>query len=159
MSKANVYFLVAIVSALLQVTFLEAFRFLGIKPDLIFMIMVIGGMNLKSRQAYKLAIFCGMLKDLFSINIFAINTLFYTASCFLLKKLSTKIQMENIFLRSSFILLLVLLQDIAMRIIFLFRGNFINWGFFLRQAFLDSLYTAIAFFFIFNLLHRLKDEN
>lgn len=159
MKKITLLFILAIVFALLQVTFLETFRFLGIKPDLIFMIMLIGSMNLKSRQAYKLAIFCGMLKDIFSINIFAINTLFYTASCFLLKKLSTKIQMENIFLRGSFILLLVLLQDMGMGVIFLFGGNFINWAVFLSRAFLGSLYTAIASLFIFNLFHRLKNEN
>lgn len=62
--------------------------------------------------------------------------------------------MENIFLRSSFILSLVLLQDIGMCMNSFFGGNFINWAVFLRRAFLSSLYTTIAFLFIFNLLPK-----
>jgi hypothetical protein len=46
----------------------------------------------------------------------------------------------------------MLINDVITRLIFLFLGNFISWGIFLRTAFMESLYTAFILPLVFKII-------
>lgn len=124
------------------VTVLEYFKIFGTQPDLLLISMVFASIFFAPKEAIILAISAGVLKDVFLITTFGINTLSFGIGCILIIYLSRKITLDNNYLYALLVFLMMFIQSIIIRLISLF-GIPIPSGIFLRQVFFGSLYTAI----------------
>lgn len=134
---------VIIICALLQGTVLDSFSIFGVKPDLLFISVFYASIFFSVTWALPLSIFAGFLKDMLCANTFGVNTFLFPLFCLILIKLSREISLDNNCIRAVSLFILIFINDIIARIIFIFLGNSISWGIFLRTAFLESLYTAV----------------
>lgn len=138
------FLLITVIMGLLQVSVLDYFKLFGVKPDLLLICMVLASLYFELKWALCLSIFAGILKDIFSANIFGINILLFPLWSFIIIKLSKNIPVDNNVIRTLLIFLVVILNNIFIRAIFLFLGKPISWGVSLRVASLESLYTALV---------------
>lgn len=139
----NWTFLIIIAAfGLLQITALNYINVYNAKPDLLLITVVVASLFFEPRWALFFSIFAGFIKDILSPNTFGINTFLFPLWGFLIMKLSKRMTIDNNFIRAAFTFIIVILNDMATIVIFLFLGNFIYWGVFLRIAFLEALYTA-----------------
>jgi rod shape-determining protein MreD len=142
----NWFFLgLIIVSGLIQATILYAIDIFGVKPDLLLIGVVCASIFLRVyKWVIPLSIFAGILKDVLSMNPFGVNTLLFSLTSVLVIKLSKKISLDNNFIKMALMFLIVFINDIIARLIFIFLGSFISWGIFLRTTIMGSLYTALV---------------
>ncbi|MCX5702439.1 MAG: rod shape-determining protein MreD [Candidatus Omnitrophica bacterium] len=143
--KKWIIFLVIIILALLQVTFLDYFKVFGARPDLLLISVVIVSFHLGFRRALSSSILAGSLKDIFSANTFGLNILLFPIWSLLLIKLSKKVSIDSDSVRATLIFFIAVFNNIIARMILLFLGNFIPFGVFLRVTLFESLYTACIF--------------
>lgn len=139
--------LVAILAvALLEAMLVDHFKVFGAKPDLLLITLVIlaGFFLFQLPWLITLAIIAGIFKDIFSANIFGVNTLLFCAWAILIVRISKRISIDDDLRRAALIFALALLDSISTRIILVLWGNPIAWGIFLRIGFLNALYTLIV---------------
>lgn len=151
---------IIVMLGILQVTVLDYFKLFGVKPDLLFLVTLTAGFlfYFELKWVLSLGIFAGILKDILSPNPFGINTLLFPLWNFVTIKLSKKVSIENNFLRSIYIFIIVALNDIVTRLIYVCLGNFIPIGVFLRITFLGSLYTALISPLVFEAIKPIVSE-
>lgn len=146
---------IIVVLGILQVTILDYFGIFGVKPDLLLISVVILSLfSLRLKWILFLSIFVGILKDLLGVNAFGINTLLLPLWSFLIIKLSKKITIDNNFIFATVVFIITVFNDIITTLIFLFLGNLVQWGIFLRITFLGSLYTAFVSPLIFKFIKQ-----
>ena len=143
--KIFIFIAVIIIFALLQATILNYVNIFNVKPDLLLISVIIVSLFFKPRWAISLSIFAGVLKDIFSVNVFGLNLILFFLWSLLIIKLSRKMSFDSNYVRLVFIFIIAILNDIITRLIFIFLGNFISLGLFLRITFVESLYTALTF--------------
>lgn len=142
--KKSSFFFIIIVLGLLQATLLNSFAVFNVKPDLLLVAAVISGLFFEEKSALIFGLIAGLSKDIFGIDRIAANAPLFALWAFLVSRLSRKICVENYFLRCLLVLIITALNAFLSRLLFLFAGNYIRWGVFLRTAFLEALYTALA---------------
>lgn len=135
---------VILVSAIVEVSFLNYFRIFNAKPDLLLITVVIASLSFDLRRALIFSIFAGILKDAFASNPFGINMVLFPLWSFLVVKLSREISIDNNYIRSALIFIISVSTAILARLIFAYLGKVVPLGVFLRIAFLNSLYTALV---------------
>ena len=143
--KNLIFISVIIIFALLQVTILNYVNIFNIKPDLLLISVVIASLFFQPVWAISLSIFAGIVKDIFSVNVFGMNTILFFLYSLLIIKLSKRFSFDSNYVRLVLLFIIAVLNNIIIRLIFLFLGNFISWGIFLRITFIESLYTALIF--------------
>ncbi len=132
-------------AALIQTTILDYISIFHVKPDLLLICVVCASLFFEFKWAMLLSISAGFSKDILSINTFGINTILFPLLSLSLIKLSREISLDNNFILMAAVFMIVLISDIIVRLIFLFMGNSIPCGIFLRIAFLEAFYTAAVF--------------
>lgn len=142
--------------SLLQVTVLNNFKFFGIKPDLLFVIIVILSVFLEWRRVLFFSLFAGILKDMFFVEPFGINTILFPLMSYLVHKVSRKISVEDIYALMVVVFISVFLNNSIARIISVFSVKFIPFGIFTRGIFIESLYSAIISPLVVKMLYFLK---
>lgn len=152
----NLIFIAAIaIFALLQATVLNYVNIFNVKPDLLLISVIIASLFFEPVWAIFLSLFAGILKDIFSVNAFGLNSLLFFLWSFLIIKLSRKIIFDSNYIRLALIFVVAILNNIIVRLTFLFLGNFISLGLFLRVTFIESLYTALIFPLALKFAHTL----
>ncbi|MFH1441163.1 MAG: rod shape-determining protein MreD [Candidatus Omnitrophota bacterium] len=129
--------------ALLEATLLNNFKFFGIKPDLLLVIIVILSVFWEWRWVLFFSLFAGILKDTFCFEPFGLNTILFPLISYLVYKVSRKISVEDIYALMVITFIAVFLNNIISRIIFAFSGKIIPFGIFMRVIFIESLYSAV----------------
>jgi rod shape-determining protein MreD len=141
--KKYLFFLIIVFAAMLQVTLLDSFRILNVKPDLFLISIVIASIIFDFKWAIAVSIFAGILKDAFGADVFGINTLLFPLWSFSILKLSKKISLENNIICTGAVFIIVLLNDIIIRMIFISIGKTpVSLGSFLGITFLEAIYTV-----------------
>ncbi len=153
--KKLIFISVIIIFVLLEATVLNCVNVFNVKPDLLLACVIIASLFLEPAWAIFLSIFAGILKDIFSVNAFGMNTIFFFLWSLLIVRLSRKITFESNYIRLALVFIIVMLNNIVIRLVFLFLGNFISWGIFLRITFIESLYTALIFPLVLKFTHTL----
>jgi rod shape-determining protein MreD len=150
--KSKILFLILLGLGFFQVAFLGRFRIFGIQPDLLLISVVWFSMHTQLKQAITLSISVGVAKDIFGIYPVGINMLLFPLWSFLIIRLSREISIDNGPIRLVVVYAVSFLNAIATRLVFLFLANNIPLGLFLRNAFLEPLYTALAALLVFRAL-------
>jgi len=153
--KKLIFISVIIILVLLEATVLNYVNIFNVKPDLLLISVIIASLFFAPGWAISLSIFAGILKDIFSVNAFGMNTILFFLWSFLIIKLSRKIIFDSNYIRLALIFIIAILNSIISRLIFLFSGNFISWGIFLRITSVESLYTALIFLLVLKFTHTL----
>jgi rod shape-determining protein MreD len=143
--KNLIFIAIIIIFGLLQTTILNYINIFNVKPDLLLISVIIASLFFEPGWAIFLSIFSGILKDIFSVNAFGMYTTLFFIWSFLIIKLSRKISFDNDYIKLALLSIVAILNNIIIRLIFLFLGNFISWGIFSRITLIESLYTAIIF--------------
>lgn len=142
----NWYFVFfVLILALLQLTFLDVFKFLGVKPDLIFISVLIASMVLERRWAIAIAILAGMLKDIFSVSTFGLNTILFPMWSVILAQVSRRIFIDNNLIDMGLVFIFAAVNNIIISLALSFAGEGFSFGIYMRIIFLESIYTALVF--------------
>lgn len=142
--KKWLFSLIIFVILLFQLTILDYFKIFGVKPDLLLASIVIASLFFESKWVIVLAVFAGILKDIFGINTLGINVLLFPLWGFIVIELSKRLSIENNFIYLGFIFIITILNSMMLRLISMFMGSIVvSWVVFLRIAFLESLYTSL----------------
>ena len=149
--RPQLIFTLALVFAILQITIMENFRFFGIKPDLLLIVIFLGGLFLGQRKALGLGISAGLFKDVFSLNTYGLNTVLFPLWIFLIRKFIRRVSIEDNLSRAILIALVALFNDIVSGFILIYAGASIPPFIFLRTIILSSIYTALIFYSIIRL--------
>lgn len=141
-AKKLYFVLIIIILGILQVTILDYFRIFTVRPDLLLISMVLLSLAFEFRWAFALSVFAGFFKDAFGVSYFGINTLLFGLWSFLILRLSKEITIDNNITRVVLVFIVTLIHNILTRIIFIYLGNAIPLGIFLRIVAIGSIYTA-----------------
>lgn len=143
MKKLLIIILLIYFFSLLQATILNNFRFFGIKPDLLLVVIVILSVFLEWRWVLFYSLFAGILKDAFCFEPFGVNTVLFPLISYLVYKVSRKISVEDIYALMVVVFAAVILNNSIIRVIFVFSAKIIPSGIFTRGIFIESLYSAV----------------
>jgi rod shape-determining protein MreD len=149
-----IFFLLILIFAILEVTFLDALKIFSVKPDLFLICVVLAAVFLQRRWALALSLASGILKDVFSISTFGLNSLFLPILCFLIIRVSKELSMDSWLAASILTFICVLLYAFFSRLIFMYSSSFIPFFVFLRISLLEALYTALTFPLILRLTKK-----
>ena len=147
--KKFIFFLFVFLAGLLQVTIINYFRVLTIKPCLFLIFVVIASLTFELKWALIFSLFAGIFKDIFCIGAFGINTALFLLWSFLIVRLSREISIENNVLRCGLVLIVVFLHDLFVGLIYVYSGNYVPLGIFLRIITLQPIYTALILPLVF----------
>jgi len=154
--KKMIFMSAIIICGLLQATVLNYINIFNVKPDLLLISVIIASLFFKPQWAIPLSIFAGVLKDIFSVNVFGMNSILLFLWSFLIIKLSRKISFDSDYIKLALLFIAVIANNIILSLIFLFLGNFISLGLFLRITFIESLYTVLLFSFLLKFARNLS---
>jgi rod shape-determining protein MreD len=154
MTRKNNFILLMFLFALLQVTLLPHLRFFGTKPDLFMICVVVSSLYFDVESALLMSLLCGILKDIFSINVFGLNTFLMPVFSFLLMKVSRKLALDDTPVLCAAIFFTAFLYAIASKIALGYLGTVVPFWAFLRISLVESLYTAVIFPLVFRLIKR-----
>lgn len=142
-SKTLIFSLVIIIFSFFQATVLNSIKIFGVKPDLLIISVIIGSVFWEWKSALFFSLLAGASKDIFGAGAFAFNLLLFPLWSYLIFKLSRKLTLDYDFALIILVFAVVFLNDVIIRIIFLFFDTFVGFWVFLRIAFIESLYTAL----------------
>ncbi len=158
MKKTAFFFLILIVG-LIQATILNYFRVFLVKPDLLFVTIVIASLCFKPLWAVTFSIFAGFFKDILGGSAaFGINTVFFPLWSLLIIRLAKEVSIDYNLSRAVLILIVVFLNDLIVRLIFLSSGTVIPFRVFFWRMILESFYTALVSPLVFKVIHPLIDS-
>jgi rod shape-determining protein MreD len=142
--KNWIFFLIIVVLGILQVTILNYFKILGVKPDLLLISAVFASLVFEFKWAFVLSVFAGMFKDIFGASAFGINTLLFSLWSFLIVRLNKEITIDYNFIRMALIFIISVVHNTISGLVLVYSGSFIPAGLFLGIVFLQSIYTALV---------------
>lgn len=142
-NKKWIFFILIFILTLFEVTTLDSFKIFNVKPNLILIGVVIISLFLDLKWVMSLSLFAGISKDIFSLNSFGTHTLLFPLYSLAIIELSKKIPLDNNILRCGLLFILMVINDVVIRIIFIFLGRSVApLGIFLRITFLETIYTT-----------------
>lgn len=144
----RIFFLLFIsVSVLLEATFLNYLRLFSVKPQLMIIGVVLSSLYLPLGWALALALYAGLLMDVFSVCPWGINTFLYPALSFAIISFGRRISLDENSIRAALLFLCVIAVDIAARAISILLGQeVVSAVIFMRIVFLESVYTTVIYF-------------
>lgn len=148
--KKSLFFLIILLSALFETTFLNSFRIFGVKPDLLLICVVTASLNFGIKTALVLSAFAGILKDSLTAAAFGLNLLLFVLWSFLLRELAKRISLDNRFFCAGLVCIIILVNNIVARPLYFFLIQLsIPLGVFLRTTILEAVYTGVVSAWIF----------
>jgi len=141
--------LIFLIFFFLEVNFSREISLFTILPNLFF-ILIFFLCLYREGYIFFMGVSLGLLKDLFSISKFPLNTIIFGFWSYFLPKIFKRFYKENILLQVSIFILCTWLNSL---ISFLFRGEILG-SIFLTIASLESLYGVLIYLFLFRFLKR-----
>ncbi len=157
--RGILYLSVIILLGFFQVSVLDVFRVWNVRPDLLLIGMAASGVYLPPAWALSLGILAGLWKDVFSAGPFGVNTLLFSLWSLALMKLTRKISIDNYIIFAGTIAVIVALDALLVRLVFLYFGKVVSLGIFLRILVLETIYTAAVSVPLFKLAELINEKN
>jgi len=155
--RKEIRFLIAIIFlGLLQCTVMQNLKLFGVMPDLLLIGVVLAGVYFSWGWSLLFAAIAGFLKDILSVDNFALNVLIFSLWGYFIPKISRKISIDDIIALPFFIFVVTFINDIIFRFIFLCQGRVISLVIFLKIAIIGSIYNAFMLLIIFRVLNYFK---
>jgi len=142
---------------LLQVSLAHYFSVFGVQPDLFLICLAVISIYCEVEYSLALSLLCGILKDIFSIGLFGVNTFFFPIFSFLLIKLSRRAALDNTPVLSVVVFFMTIFRGIINRMVLCFLGLTVPLGISFKIILVESLYTALIFSLSFRLIKKIVD--
>jgi rod shape-determining protein MreD len=130
---------------LLQVTVLDNFRVLNVKPDLLLIMTVIAGLSFEMTWVLIFSILAGLFKDLFGTNTFGLNAVFFAVWGYLVFRANKEVNLDYFLIKFALMALVALANSIVNAAALIYFGNAVPFGVMLRGVILNTAYTAAVF--------------
>lgn len=149
---------------ILEVTVLNRIEIFGAKPDILLLLTIFTGLFFGANKGFEAGMVSGFLYDIFTIDIFGINTLVYSLTGLLAGFLNTKFFKES---RVMLLFLAFFTSLFSMTLHFLFakflsKSLYLNLSEYLKVSAVSiGVYTALASLIIFPPLlafYRLNED-
>lgn len=143
--------IIFVVLGIAQATFLDGFRLLGLKPDLLIICAIISGLvfNFDFKWLIAGAFLSGVLKDILGVNYFGLNIILFVFIALAVARLSKEITLDTTLVQMALTFCVCLLYNFVYLIIGAYLGNFVSLGMSFRVILPGSVYTALFFPVIF----------
>jgi rod shape-determining protein MreD len=158
--KQTEAFLMLSIIMLLDATLFNHLRIFHARPDIILAALIIFSFFFALKWSVGFAFLGGIFRDSISILPFGFNTIICIFLVILAKRISQKFTVENIFIRSAMLFLIILLNNLIIQLILLTLGGTVVTNAFLRIAVTQSIVTlllALPMYRIFG--HLLSGES
>jgi rod shape-determining protein MreD len=148
---------IIVVALLIQLTLINSITILGLKPDLIMVVVVVFSLLKGAKEGTVSGFASGLLQDIFSAGLLGINALAKTVIGFTCGILKEKIFHEHIlFLIPLITFIASLMQSILMFLLLHAFGIEYNLAWGLKQVALpEALYSSLLSPFIFLAINKL----
>jgi len=156
MTKELKFIFSIIICGLLQAAVMPNLKFFGVMPDLLLIIVVLGGVYFSWGWSCIFGVLAGLLKDIFSVDNFAVNIFIFSLWGHFIPKITRKVSVDDIIALPFFVFIVTFITDIVFRFILLFQGKVISLGIFLKVTILGSIYNALILLLVFRLLKYFK---
>ena len=150
------FLLLIFAAGLAQTTILNYIGLFGVKPDILLCCVILASVFFNRKWAFVFSLSAGLIKDIFSLEIFGLNLfLFYGWNC-LIVTLSKRISIDDSLVLSVFGFAVVFFNDIIIRFVYLSSGRDIPLGVFFRITLIESVYTSLVLFLLIKILNYFK---
>jgi len=148
---------IIVVALLIQLTLINSVTILGIKPDLIMVVVVVFSLLKGEKEGTISGFASGLLQDIFSIGLLGINALAKTVIGFICGILKEKIFHEHmLFLIPVITFIASFIQSILVFLLLHAFGTEYNLVWSLKQVTLpEALYSSLLAPFIFLVINKL----
>ena len=149
---------------LIQATVLEYIKVAGAKPDLIFLLVIFFSLFFGAKTGIEAGFVSGLLKDIYSLDVFGINTITLALTGLIAGILSPKFFKESALTQFTLVFAFALLSMLVhfTASLLILKTDYISLSEYLWALMIpSSLYTALASFAIFPILisrYRLKEQ-
>ncbi|MBN2260343.1 MAG: rod shape-determining protein MreD [Clostridiales bacterium] len=153
--KKRYLFILALLIFLLQTTFFQLFRIMGVVPNLLLISIVISVLILDNREGIYLAVFFGLLQDIFASKAIGISILIYLIISLVLYSI------KEVFLSDYKLsaILSVFISTISYHLLYysisiLLRDTTRSFHYIVEIGFLEAMYNTVVIYvfygFVFN---------
>lgn len=154
--KNLIFLLIIVISGFFQTTVLNYLGVLGIKPDLLLCCVILSGVFFNRKWSFIFSLSAGIIKDIFSLGSFGLNLLLFYGWNYLIVILSKKMSIDDSLVLGVLGFVVVFLNDIIIRFIYLSLGRDIPLGIFLRITLIEAVYTALVLSLLIKILNYFK---
>ena len=121
--RLQIYLILAL-TLIVDLMLLDHIKILGVKPDLMLIPVIFFGLFLGTGKGLESGLAAGILKDLFTLDFFGINTCILGLTGFLAGVLGTKFSRES---KNTQILLVIFLTAFSMTLHYILASRFSKW--------------------------------
>jgi len=152
----NLFFLFTVlILATLELNWPIFLNFFYCKPDLLLVFMVVVVFCTDFKTALIFGILAGLVKDLFSPGVSAVNTIGFSVWSYAVYLFSRQISTDESYVRLAVVLAVGLLHNFIIGLQSIGAGNILSWGVFLRNLIIVSVYSMSLAPLIFKLTKRI----
>jgi rod shape-determining protein MreD len=144
-----------LLTSLLQLVVGERMAVLGIRPDLVVLIIVLLGLRRGPVAATLLGFLLGFLQDLLEPSTLGMNMLAKSCTGYAVGKLSGNLLVGGLFLHASLVGIALLLHDLIYLLVYTRLDPARFFGMFAAQSLPAALYTALCAFVVLALASAL----
>lgn len=149
-----------VAALLIQLTLINSFTILGVKPDLVLVVVIVFALLARAEEGSVCGFLAGLLQDLFSSGLLGVNALAKTSIGFACGVLKTRIFPENILYLVPLITFVAsLLHSFIIFLIYRSFGMEYNLILNVQQIFLpEALFNSALSPFIFLIIDRILSK-
>ncbi len=145
--RKHIYaFLALFIIVLLQHSLFYRLRILNTGPDAVLAALVLFVLFFDLRWLVVFAFFGGVLRDIFSVLPFGFNVVFFVLWIILANQISRRLSVENNFIRSALLCLIILLNNLSMQFVLLVYSRPVGAAVFVKIFFIESMFTLLLSF-------------
>jgi rod shape-determining protein MreD len=140
--KKYIVVLLVIGFALSEATVLNAIALFGVKPNLLLCcVFIVSALSEQPGLSLAVSVMSGLLKDVFTVNASAVNTVLLPLWGIMTFLLSRKISFEHRMFRAIALAVIIVLHNAALRLLLFSQDTFVGWGIVVRNSLGEALYT------------------
>ncbi|HNQ51010.1 MAG TPA: rod shape-determining protein MreD [Candidatus Omnitrophota bacterium] len=132
-------------AVLVQSTLADGMRILGVKPDLVWVMVMAAALYFDFSDAVICAVLAGILKDVLGISSFGAYTLFLPLWAAAVRSLSKRISFDHAAVSAVFLAVMIFVNAVIIRSIPPVSTGRLSFMAFMHIAVIESVYTAVVF--------------
>jgi rod shape-determining protein MreD len=152
--KRIIFSALIVAAALMQSTLINGIRIFGVKPDLLWIMVMAAALYFDLSAAVVFAVLSGLLKDSLGTSTFGVFIVLLPLWTVVVRSLSKRISFDYLPVSSVFLAVMIFVNAIIIRSIPPAVNVQLSFMAFLRISVIESLYTAFVFVWIGPWLRR-----
>lgn len=151
--------LVLFIIAILQSTLFNYFRIFNVKPDAILIALIVSVSFFEFKWSVIFAFLCGILRDLFSILPFGLNTIIFVLWVILAKQIYRRLSVEDKLISYTVPCMIILLNNLTLQAIFFLLGQSIALGIVVKIVLLELIFAVLLVLPLYKIFNFLLEDS